>query len=169
MTINSLTGKFWIVFIAFAALFLVACDGKDKSAPLQSAAVSFQPVIPKEFWGDYHATQASYNMRYLDGGVLRINGQPVRVPATRNVFTFEGNRIRWVQEAVEGRVTDSVRYEPGTPGIVERSGDQMLIECEFLTPDGRSQPTLRFRCDLRSGGIVLLGDRGSADADLHRR
>lgn len=165
---NPKPGKLRIILAALAVCLLAACDGKEKSASIRPDAVSGQPLIPKELWGDYQATQASYNMRDLEGGVLKINGRTIRVPATRNHITVEANRILWVQEALENRGSESVKYEPGTPRIVERSGDRMLIECDFSTPDGRSRPTLRLRCNIRTGGMVLLGDRGSGDSDLRR-
>ena len=165
---NLKPGKLRIILAALAVCLLAACDGKEKSASIRPDAVSGQPLIPKELWGDYQATQASYNMRDLEGGVLRINGQTVRVPATRNAFTVEANRILWVQEALESRGSEYARYEPGIPRILERSGARMLIECDFSTSDGRSRPTLRFQCDLQTGGIVLLSDRGSGDSDLRR-
>jgi len=166
---NPKPGNLGIILVALAACFLAACDGREKSVSIQPDAVSGQPVIPKALWGDYQATQASYNMRDLEGRVLMINGQTVRVPATRNRFTVEANRILWVQDALESRGSESVRYEPGTPKILEGSGARMLIECDFSTSDGRSRPTLRFQCDIRTGGMLLLGDRGSGDSDLRRR
>lgn len=148
-----------VVAVASMVFLLAGCDAKRESA---------ESIIPKLYWGRYTGTQPSYEMRDENSNVIVFNGKTMPVPAIKNNLEIDGAGITWQQEAQEGGGGRTVSYDRGVPTTIESTKDFLLVECGFTTEGGRSNPKRRFRFDHATGGIIMLGDRGSADCVLQK-
>ena len=145
---------------------LSGCGVNDNAQKPTSSVAVDAPVIQKELWGSYQCLHPSYEMHDKSGSAVRINGQTITVPAIKSFVSIDDTGVLWRQESAEGSPARVINYNRSVPTIAERNGETIVIACEFATPDGKSKPTRRFRCDGSNGVIVMLGDRGSADCVL---
>ncbi|MBM3843416.1 MAG: hypothetical protein FJ397_09185 [Verrucomicrobia bacterium] len=145
----SLNRRAPLLAILLAALTGCGQPAAEKPAAPAPKGKQVAATLPDTCLGTFTGRTPGYSMRDQAGEVIRINGNPIEVPAIENTVVISPERIRLTQEA-GGRVVRG----SGPTRVIRADAEAVVLEAEVVQEE-TARPTYRITFELGSGTITL--------------